>query len=450
MTNKNLFDAIHQCDDKYLVEVLEEEQEDSSKNRDMLHAKYSHISWRRIASAILICILIFSTGISVIATASDTFREWLLLAFRGHEITEVPLEEDVFIKDTTNKNITKDDPDIKVDKNGSIPLTNHMEITGENESFVYEYHMDKDDEQIVDKVYAIQENGLKQLETSSFHGEYDGTAFSFEYAVINQDIYGFNCTGALCQVFHSINDDIAYADLMITKGSSVKKECIAALNLKTGEINKLTDDTMICNFVMSPNGKVILCNHRLDGYWSVLDTNKKTERKVPGINEYAHTSDINFLDDYHILTLGKPFQKDNIECYSTYAIDLHIQEITAEYKDYGDVNMRWTYTFENNQLILHDITTKDSIVIQNVDAGNLNNDIQIIDVKGNYVLFAISEEDNKNFSFYLVNLEKKSFMKIDMLKGFFLDIEMHLAAKEKKLLLTNGKKAYIVDISKLQ
>lgn len=442
MTNKNLFDAIHQCDDKYLVEVLEE-QENLSKNNNLFRTKYSRILSRRVACAIIICILIFSTGISVMAIASDTFREWLLLAFRGYEITEMSLENDKFIKDTTNN-----EPDIKVDKNGIFSLTKHMEIIGENESFVYEYHMNKE-EQIVDKVYAIQGNGLKQLETSSFHGEYDGTAFSFEYAVINQDIYGFNCTGALCQVFHHINDDIVYANLMITKGSTVKKECIAALNLKTGEINKLTDDTMICNFVMSPNGKVILCNHRSEGYWSVLDLNIKTETKVPDIEGYAHTSEINFLDDYHILTLGKPFRKGKIECFSTYAIDLHNQKITEEYKDYGDINMRWTYTLKNNHLILHDITTGDSIVIENINVGHLYDDIQIIDVKDNYVLFAASEEDNINFPFYLVNLKKQSFKKIDMLKGFLFDIEMHLAAKEKKLLLTDGKKAYIVDVSKL-
>ena len=81
--------------------------------------------------------------------------------------------------------------------------------------------------------------------------------------------------------------------------------------MDTNEIIKLSNDKMICNFVLSPNGKTLLCNFRTKGYWSVFDLKNKTEKKIKKsvINGYATTDEIVFVDDYHILTLGKAFTK---------------------------------------------------------------------------------------------------------------------------------------------
>lgn len=431
MTEKELFDAIHQCKDEYLVEVIEEETNKKSKDRRLFSMKKQHISGIRAAVAALICILALGTGVTVIAATSDTFREWLMQAFGGHEVTEVDLNNDTDTK--------SNEPDIKADENEMISLKDNTQIFGEKESFVCEYHFEGDEE-IVDKVYSIQGNGLKQLQTSSFQGEYNGTPFSFEYAVINQEICGFNYKGDLSEVFHYINGDIVYAALW-DGDDTVEKGCIAALNLKTGEVTKLTDDNKLCNFLMSPNGKVILCNYRAEGYWTVFDIATGTEKRVKGINGYAHTKEIEFLDDYHILTLGESFMKGDVEWTSTYSIDLRTQKITEEYKDNGEINMGWSYTLENNCLKIYNITNKDFFTIENV-----KDDVYPINVKGNYVLFGEPEEEEA--AFYLVNLMDKSFMEIDMPKELHFDVEMYLAAKEKKLLFMNGKEAYLVDVAK--
>lgn len=82
--------------------------------------------------------------------------------------------------------------------------------------------------------------------------------------------------------------------------------------MDTNEIVKISNDKMICNFVMSPNGKTLLCNFRSKGYWAIFDLDSKTEKKFNKnlINGYATVDEISFVDDYHILTLGKPFTKE--------------------------------------------------------------------------------------------------------------------------------------------
>ena len=52
--------------------------------------------------------------------------------------------------------------------------------------------------------------------------------------------------------------------------------------------------------------------------------------------------------------------------------------------------------------------------------------------------------------YYLCNLAEKSYMKIEALSGLGTELSISLAAKEKKMLLSDGKEAYLVDISELQ
>lgn len=70
-----------------------------------------------------------------------------------------------------------------------------------------------------------------------------------------------------------------YAALYQTKEGTVVKETIVKINLDTNEIIKLSNDKMICNFVLSPNGKTLLCNFRSKGYWSVFDLKNKAEKE---------------------------------------------------------------------------------------------------------------------------------------------------------------------------
>lgn len=388
----------------------------------------------RTAAAVFLCILALGTGITVAASTSDVFRSFLEQLFGKQEVTEVHLNTDTQIKE--------DAPDIKIDAKNMLTLQENTQIVGEQESFISEYHFEKENE-IVDRVYRVQKDGLKQLSFSKFQGNYDENTFSFEYVITNQEIYAFNYTGDLDEVFHYVDGNTIYAALYhVNKKDIIQKACIAALNLKTGEVTKLSDDTMICNFVMSPNGKVILCNHRADGYWSVFDIDTKTEKIVKPIDGYTRTSEIEFLDDYHIITLGQPFMKGNVEWYSSYLINLRTQKVEKEYKDNGEITMQWSYTWENQSLKIYNITNTQEFSIQNVSDA-----VQPIGVRGNYALFGNLEEEEA--AFYLVNLEKQTFMELDIPKEMQSDLEIHLVKNEKKILITNALKAYLVDISQL-
>ena len=269
-------------------------------------------------AAILICILVFVTGITAAATSSDVFKEFLSGIFGQHKVTEIDREQK---KDAQSSNLQT--PDIVAESDDTIDLKENMLVAGKQESFVSEYHYDKEDNEVVDCVYEVVKGGLRKLEPVQFQGNYDGKQFSFEYVTVGSEIYGFNYSDNIFEVFHYLNGDTVYAALyQMNADNEIKKECIAALNLKTGEVTKLSGDKMICNFVMSPGGKVILCNHRSDGYWSVFDLAEKTEKRVDKIDGYAHTDEIEFFDDYHILTLGEPYYKDNTEYYTTQLINL--------------------------------------------------------------------------------------------------------------------------------
>ena len=208
-----------------------------------------------------------------------------LICFHGHEVTELNIggagdaEESGDTDGTdgyrTNATDSGQDsskkssgetsqPDIPADENQMLSLEEGMQIYGVNESFVCKVHYENDGEdEIVDKVYAIQGNGLRELPVYSFRGEYDGVPYSFEYAVIGNEVLGFNGTGDFCGLFHYKNGDIVYADLQhVGEDTIVQKECLVEINLRTEEVTKISNDKMICNFLMSPDGKIILCNHR--------------------------------------------------------------------------------------------------------------------------------------------------------------------------------------------
>ena len=71
----------------------------------------------------------------------------------------------------------------------------------------------------------------------------------------------------------------------------------------------------------------------------------KTEKKIKKsvINGYATTDEIVFVDDYHILTLGKAFTKNKTEYYSKYLVNLKSGKVEKEYFNTQiDINFNWT------------------------------------------------------------------------------------------------------------
>lgn len=404
----------------------------------------------RAVVIVIVCLLVFGTGITVAAT-SNPFRTWLTDLFGAQKVSEVQLQENEKKNSNADNKVldgkpadndVTDSKTIKMGEDELFSLQENTMVMGEKESFISEYHL-VGDKEIVDHVYKVQGDVLEQLPINSFEGEYDGVPFSFEYATINKEIYGFNYTGEMNEVFHYVNENVVYADVChIDKKKDIyEKECIVALDLKTKKITKLSNDQMICNFVMSPDGKVILCNHRSEGYWSVFDISTRKEKKVKDINGYAHTDEIVFLDDYHIVVLGESLKKGGVD-YSTYKINLRTQKKEKVYKDYGEINMQWSYIQENGDLQLNGIINNESFLIKNV-----RGDMTLMEVRGDYLLFG--DVDHENMPYYIVNLAKKTHIKIDIPKELRTGVEIHLVTNEKKILMTNGVKAYLVDVSKL-
>ena len=255
-------------------ELLEQQKiTKESSNTDFM--KIKRMKW---AMASLVLIVVCTMGITVGADTSNPFGEFLQSVFGTKKVQEVHLE--------TTSNIGETNAYKEYEEPGAeIQLSNNMEIVGRNETFILEYN--KEDSEKVKSVYCIKNSQLTSEQVNRFQGKYDGKDFSFDYVIKNNEICGFNYNGAVSEVFPVMEERTVYVALYQTKEDTVIKETIAKINLDTNEIIKLSNDKMICNFVLSPNGKTLLCNFRTKGYWSVFDLKNKTEKKT-GVQELAN------------------------------------------------------------------------------------------------------------------------------------------------------------------
>ena len=200
---------------------------------------------------------------------------------------------------------------------------------------------------------------------------------------------------------------------------------------------------MICNFVMSTNGKTLLCNFRSKGYWAIFDLDSKTEKKFNKnlINGYATVDEISFVDDYHILTLGKPFTKEKTEYYSKYLINLKNGKVEKEFfSTQTDINFNHTYSFDKKVMTIENIIEGTKFKIKTNEKT-----IEPIGASEKYAMF----NTGSNGIMYLINLEKKEWLKINIPVKSWENMNFYLMEKENKMLITFDKKAYIVDISDL-
>lgn len=447
MTGKDLYEAIHQCDDEYIEKTAERieknlEKKDFSPN-GWIPRLWRHSAAFRTAAAVLLCIVILGMSISVLATASDAFREWLFDMFSGHEVTELNIGGTGGAEEGSGET---SQPDIPADENHRISLKDNMLVFGDKETVVAEtYYDDKTENVRIGRIYGVQGNGLKELPVHSFQGEYDGVPFSFEYAICHQEIHGFNLEGAINEVFSYFDEKSVY--LQLSDDGEDYKECIAKLNLETGEMEKLSGDNVYADCTMSPGGKVILCNYRADGYWTVFDLKEKTEKKIEAINAYARGDEIEFLDDTTILTFGEDLVEKTDDGIRTQAqtckVDLRTGQVLETYPGYGEVDMEWNSSVKKNTLELTNIVTGETFSIEGADK-----ETHFLGNAGDYAMYGDKEESNSPY--FLVNLAKKTFMKIDVPQEMHFDVEMYLAGAEKKLLLVNETEAYIVDVSELE
>lgn len=497
MTDKDLFNAINECDDSFIEETINEcdkkfiektankydekfteettneqtnnfnnkqkeingsaitpgknfrrnEKSDKPNNRPSFIKRCLPFTGLPLINAAAILILVLAVGFGAAAATSGKFHNWIFTAFSKQDIQKAELNTSAPDKiSSDNGQSTASNPDnnidIKADKNNHLSLGKNIDLVGDKESFIYKYHKNGDDE-IVDEVYSIQDNGLSKLAIKTFSGTYYGSSFSFDYSVINKEIFAFNQTGTLDSVDSVMDGDTVYAHFSKVKGDTILKSSVAKLNLKAETIDKFTDDNKICNTKMSPNGKMILFNYRAKGYWTALDTSTGKEIKIPGIDGYNHESQIKFIDDYHVLSLLVISTGNNAKTYSeqvcTNLIDLTTGKTLHTYKDYGEINVLWNYKYneKNKSLKVYNITNKNSFTIPDMKS----EDAAITDANGNYVLFGDLEGPD---TLCLCNLETHKYIKFTIPKELRSDIEMYLSAVKSKMLITDGKDAYLV------
>ena len=408
---------------------LLEQQKITKESSNTNFMKIKRMKW---AMASLVLIVVCTMGITVGADTSNPFGEFLQSVFGTKKVQEVHLE--------TTSNIGETNAHKEYEEPGAeIQLSNNMEIVGRNETFILEYN--KEDSEKVKSVYCIKNSQLTSEQVNRFQGKYDDKDFSFDYVIKNNEICGFNYNGAVSEVFPVMEERTVYAALYQTKEGTVVKETI---NLDTNEIIKLSNDKMICNFVLSPNGKTLLCNFRSKGYWSVFDLKNKAEKKIKKsvINGYATTDEIVFVDDYHILTLGKAFTKNKTEYYSKYLVNLKSGKVEKEYFNTQiDISFNWTYMFNKNILTIENVMkgSKFQINIQ-------ERKVEPIIASEKYAIFG----DKSNKIIYIINLEKEEWMKVKIPNKKWENMEVYLMSKENKMLITLNKKAYIIDLSNLK
>ena len=410
-------------------ELLNQEINMSSEENNGKFIKIRKMKWAAVS---LVMVVVCATGITVGASTSDSFREFLQGVFGIKKVQEVKLET------TKNSEKTKE---CKTPE-GEIKLSDNMEVVGRNETFILEYS--KDDSENVKNVYSVKNNRLLSEQANRFQGKYNDEDFSFDYIIKGKEICGFNYKGAVSEIFPVMKGRTIYAALYQEEKGKVVNEAIAEIDLDTNEIEKISNDKMICNFVMSPNGKTLLCNFRSKEYWSVFDLENKTQKKLKKrvMNGYTTADEISFVDDYHILTLGKPFTKYKTEYYSKYLINLKTRKVEKEFfNTKTDINFNYTYSFDNKEITIENIIEGAKFKI-NTDEKS----IEPISASEKYAMF----NTGSNGRMYLVNLEKQEWLKINIPVKSWENMNFYLMGKENKMLITFDKKAYIVDISDLE
>ena len=449
MDKKELFRAIDACEDCFIREAAEDIQKrkpsmirrfffvnsSESPEKDM-----RELSVIRVAAAIVICVIVLSIGVQTAARVSTVFRDWIEQTFQIKSSSDNQKgkngrsneEETGRVRRRNNKADEGQDSVSQIEK---VPMKDNLQIVGTNESFIYESKTDANSDEIVEKVYSIKDGKLSKLLMQSFSGSYKASTFSFQYSIIGQEIFGYNYSENLVQVFDQMNKK---GEIYLSIENAKGDEQILCVNLKSGECKQVVKLGDGMNMSMSPDGKYILINHS-KSYWTVFDTEKETERKLEGLSGYALSNEYDFINDDHIATAGDAFTKNNTEFYRLNYIDLKTGKVKV-YPEYGDIKGCWTYQCDTKkkQLEIENLITKQKKVIPLKQA----EDVHIMQINGDYVLLGTDFDA----VYYLYNLQDETYRELDIPEEIRGTLEMYIAKKEKKLLLTNEKEAYLVNL----
>ena len=459
MDKKELFRAIDACEDRFIREAAEDIQKrkpsmirrfffvNSSENTEENSEKdVRKLSGLRVAAAIVICVVVLSIGVQTAARVSTVFRDWIEQTFQigsssgdkknsaGKEVKNGRSNEEETGR-VHRRNNKADEGQDSISQIEKVPMKDNLQIVGTNESFIYESKTDANSDEIVEKVYSIKDGKLSKLPIQSFSGSYKASTFSFQYSIIGQEIFSYNYSKNLVQVFDQINKQ---GEIYLSAENTKENEQILCVNLKSGECRQVVKPGDGMNMSMSPDGKYILINHS-KSYWTVFDTEKETERKLEGLSGYALSNEYDFINDDHIAAVGDAFTKNNTEFYRLNYIDLQTGKVKV-YPEYGDIKGCWTYRCDTKkkQLEIENLITKQKQMIPLKQA----EDVHIMQVNGEYVLLGTESDD----VYYLYNLQEDIYRELDIPEEIRGTLEMYIAKKEKKLLFTNEKEAYLVDL----
>ena len=253
MDGRKIFDAINTCDDVFIKEVvldMENRRKKQDRFKRLFFNKNQHLSGIRIAAAIVLFIVILGVGVKTTAHVSMLFRDWMENVFQKCDVTEiVPDSKTVDMGDSKSS------------------LKNGVQMTGQNETFLYETSYDGIEEK-VEKVFSIEGKKQKELLKKKFEGHYKHLEISFEYSTIDNEIFAYNIHGAVEKVFPVMQKNTIYAVLETsakeyTQNSSQNGKRLVVINLKTGEIQSELASKTVIDFVMAPNGRYALVQYNL-------------------------------------------------------------------------------------------------------------------------------------------------------------------------------------------
>lgn len=437
MDGRKIFDAINTCDDVFIKEVvldMENRRKKQDRFKRLFFNKNQHLSGIRIAAAIVLFIIILGVGVKTTAHVSMLFRDWMENVFQKCDVTEIV-------------------PDSKtVDMGDSkISLKNDVQMTGQNETFLYETSYDGIEEK-VEKVFSIEGKKQKELLKKKFEGHYKHLEISFEYSTIDNEIFAYNIHGAVEKVFPVMQKNTIYAVLETsakeyTQNSSQNGKRLVAINLQTGEIQSELASKTVIDFVMAPNGRYALVQYNLiqsDGSvkrkWTSFDLQTKEEKNLEKLeNKNLEIDTLNFIDTTHIAVGGKVNNEGDYE--TLYYTDISTGK-TKEYTECGNVTPEWNcdYSVKKKTALFQNIVTGKEFLIKDIET----NPSYSISIYKDYFLIW-NEEDLPS---YLCNIKEKTAVKLNPPEELRYTLQVYFSQKENALLFTNEKEVYLVNLEK--
>ena len=437
MDGRKIFDAINTCDDVFIKEVvldMENRRKKQDRFKRLFFNKNQHLSGIRIAAAIVLFIVILGVGVKTTAHVSMLFRDWMENVFQKCDVTEIV-------------------PDSKtVDMGDSkISLKNDVQMTGQNETFLYETSYDGIEEK-VEKVFSIEGKKQKELLKKKFEGHYKHLEISFEYSTIDNEIFAYNIHGAVEKVFPVMQKNTIYAVLETsakeyTQNSSQNGKRLVAINLQTGEIQSELASKTVIDFVMAPNGRYALVQYNLiqsDGSvkrkWTSFDLQTKEEKNLEKLeNKNLEIDTLNFIDTTHIAVGGKVNNQGDYE--TLYYTDISTGK-TKEYTECGNVTPEWNcdYSVKKKTALFQNIVTGKEFLIKDIET----NPSYSISIYKDYFLIW-NEEDLPS---YLCNIKEKTAVKLNPPEELRYTLQVYFSQKENALLFTNEKEVYLVNLEK--